>query len=169
MAMITRTTLVLRGVSVLRDGLTVVMHLGSGYRADHQTPALFSMRHPLPVPTNEPEAERWSNPDDRDASSQPEGFVAGTAGAANPRTPAINAGRHALLGLPGVTGGSTVPAVRFTGLNPARNPASVDKVLSRASGRIVSCQQQQLQQVAKSTGTTSTGSTRWGLTGFRKS
>jgi hypothetical protein len=70
MAVITRETLVLRGVSVLRDGLTVVARLGSGYQAT-QTPAPFSMRHPQPFNAGRPQAERWINPDEhQDASSQ---------------------------------------------------------------------------------------------------
>jgi len=169
MAVMTRRTLVLRGVSVLRDGLTIVTRLGSGYRADHQTPALFSMRHPLPLPANEPEGERWSNPNDRDTSSRADRLAASTAGSANTRTsPALQRGRHAVTRLPGL-GGLAVPAAWFTGLKQVRTPASVDKVTSRAHGRFVSCQLQQLQHVAKSTGMTSMSSTRWGLTGCRKS
>src|SRR5262245_60748587 len=84
MAVITRQTLVLRGVSVLRDGLTVVARLGSGYQAQAtQTPAPFSMRHPQPFNAGANQAERWLNPEEhRDASSRA-GRSASTGGVLN--------------------------------------------------------------------------------------
>jgi hypothetical protein len=155
MAVITRETLVLRDVSVLRDGLTVVARLGSGYPAEMQTPApTFPMRHPQPfAAANQPEAERWSNPDDhRDASSRT-GRSARTAGCLN----------RAVLG-------GSVPAARLTGLL-ADAVASADKIPSRTRGRTVSaCPPWQAYKPGFTAGlTTSTGSTRWGPAGDRMS
>jgi hypothetical protein len=48
MALKTRKTLVLCGVSVLRDGAAVQKRLGLGYQGGQQPPAPFSMRHPFP-------------------------------------------------------------------------------------------------------------------------
>lgn len=49
MAVITRQTLVLRGVPVLRDGVVVEARRGAGYQGLEQPPTLFSMRHPSPM------------------------------------------------------------------------------------------------------------------------
>lgn len=156
MAVITRKTLVLRGVSVLRDGLTVVARLGSGYRAiATQTPAsTFPMRHPQPfAAANQPAAERWSSPDDhRDASSRA-GRSARTAGCLN----------RANLG-------GSVPAARLTGLL-ADAVASADKTNPRMPGRSVSaCPPWQVVKPDVIAGlTTSPGSTRSGPAGDRMS
>jgi hypothetical protein len=49
MAMMTREALVLRGVSVVRDGNTAMVRQGSDNRAKLEAPAfLISMRHPSP-------------------------------------------------------------------------------------------------------------------------
>jgi hypothetical protein len=58
MALMTPRTLVLSGVSVLRDGTAVQTRLGLGYQGDKQAPAPFSMRHPSPhAPRGETEPE----------------------------------------------------------------------------------------------------------------
>lgn len=103
MAVITRETLVLRGVSVLCDGLVVVARLGTGYpsAAPQQTPAIcFPMRHPQSFnPRNLSDSERWASPDDhRDASSRTGRSAAKTIGAF-PRKPWTR-GRFALACLP---------------------------------------------------------------------
>ena len=47
MAVITAKSLVLGGISVIRDGNAVSLRLGSLYQGQEQTPAIpFSMRHP---------------------------------------------------------------------------------------------------------------------------
>lgn len=68
MVLTTRTTLVLCGVSVLRDGTAVQTRLGLGYQGNHRAPAPFSMRHPSQqVPRTEPEPRRHDvDPNDRD-------------------------------------------------------------------------------------------------------
>src|SRR5262249_52728836 len=158
MAVITRETLVLRGVSVLRDGLTVV-RLGSGYRAValQQTPApIFTMRHPQPFnPAEQPDAERWADAEHRDASSRagrPEGRTVGVLNRV-------------------VLGGSSVPAARSSGQLSAGAAASADKIDSRTRGRLVGAcpawQGHKPGQTARLT--TSTGSTRWGPAGDRMS
>ena len=58
MAVMTRKTLVLHGVSVVVDGLTVEARLGTGYQGN-ASPAPFSMRRPS---SNHPQVD---NPDPR--------------------------------------------------------------------------------------------------------
>jgi hypothetical protein len=48
MALMTRKALVLRGVSVLRDGTADQTRFGRGYQGVQQRPAPFSKRHPSP-------------------------------------------------------------------------------------------------------------------------
>lgn len=156
MAVITRTPLVLRGVSVLCDGLTVVARLGSGYQAAAtQTPAPFSMRHPQPFNAGQPQSERWSNPEEhRDASSRTGRSARTTVGVLT-RT---------------ILGGPFVPAARLAA-SLAGAVASVDKIDPRTRGRLVStCPTWQVAKPGFIAGpTTSTESTRWGPAGDRMS
>lgn len=102
MAVITRRTLVLRGVSVLRDGLTVVARLGTGYQAEKQKPAPFAMPHPMPSNLqNQSESERWSNlDDDRDASSRAGRSAGSVRVPPTHRVPAIHAGAPRTAAIP---------------------------------------------------------------------
>jgi len=156
MAVITRETLVLRGVSVLRDGLTVV-RLGSGYRAvAMQQPApIFTMRHPQPFnPGEKPEAERWA--DAKHWASSRAGRPAGVTDGVLNRA---------------VLGGFSVPAARSSGHVSAGAAASADKIDPRTRGRLVgACPSWQGHKPGHTARlTTSTESTRWGPAGDRMS
>jgi hypothetical protein len=59
MALMTRTTLVRCGMSVLRDGTADATRLGLGYQGGNQAPAASSVRHLSPhAPRTEPEPRR---------------------------------------------------------------------------------------------------------------
>ena len=74
MAVRTLQNLVLRGVTVGRDGLAIQARLGAGYQGNRQTPV--SMRHPS---SSDPQAE--TEPDQRHVSAEHRDDVAaGRAG-----------------------------------------------------------------------------------------
>ena len=76
MAVRTLQNLVLRGVTVGRDGLAIQARLGAGYQGNRRTPVPFSMRHPS---SSDPQAEK--EPDQRHVSADHRDDVAaGRAG-----------------------------------------------------------------------------------------
>jgi hypothetical protein len=143
MAVITLTTQVLRGVTVVTGGVAVQTRRGWGYQAPAQTPALVSMRHPspgFPEPIAEPDQRRFDADDQ--AAAKTAATRAGrlsrclSAGVLGSRTSAGSADRDSSHEWSLVKGGSRLSALWRTGpemagamtsadmLNPGWSPSS---------------------------------------------
>ncbi len=133
MAVITRETLVLRGVPVLRDGVAVEARLGVGYQGTEQLPAPISMRHPSPDNPrhgNEPGARPLPGADQRQDRDAPRAGRPGCpAGVPDSRSRAVRATRSLVRrGLP--ARGPSLTAAWRTCRILAATPASVAKARS---------------------------------------
>src|SRR5262245_27387202 len=146
MAVITRNTLVLRGVTVAGRVVTGWTRIGA-YLVDGQAPALhFSMRHPSSgYPESNPEAVRQRCLDEDDADVRA-GRPGSRAGVPSRRSPASSAGGTVRLGRVPAKGGPKLSAawrlcrssakasVAAGKANPKRPNASFDRA-SLAGGR----------------------------------
>jgi hypothetical protein len=128
MAVTTRTTLVLRGASVLGDGKTVVVRLGAGYPASlAQPPASpVSMRHPSPACL-----DRFTDPANPDANTVRgrAGRPAGCAGVLGRRSPALQAGGIGQWCRSQAMGGSRLTAAWCFGPTRAKTQASAGEAI----------------------------------------
>jgi hypothetical protein len=139
MAVMNRTTLVLRGVTVVTGGVAVQTRLGWGYQA--QTSALVSMRHPspgFPEPIGEPDQRRF-DADNQAAANNTAALRAGrlsrclSAGVLGSRSSAITADRASSVGWSLARGGSRLSALWHTGPMMAGATTSADKLTSGCS------------------------------------